>query len=59
MTAVDIALEKLHEAQKQIYEDFPPPYTFPSNEGRVAQLIADAINMAMIIKQKSLTNIVN
>ena len=45
MTAVDIALEKLYEAQKEIYESYPPPYVFPSTEGRVAQLIADTINM--------------
>jgi hypothetical protein len=50
---VDIALEYLLKAQKEIYEQCPPPYEFPSDNGRVAQLISDAINTATIIKNKA------
>ena len=55
-TSVDIALEYLKKAQQEIYEQNPPPYSFPSDDGRVAQMLADSINMIEIIKKKSLTN---
>ena len=52
---IDTALEKLKEAQNEIYQLAPPPYPYPSINGRVAQLISDTINMLVIIKQKSET----
>jgi hypothetical protein len=51
--AVDVALEKLKEAQVEIYKLDSPPYPYPSINGRVAQLVSDTINMLGIIKQKS------
>jgi hypothetical protein len=51
-TAIDIALAKLQEAQDEILKLFPPPYAFPSADGRTAQLIADSINTAKLIKNR-------
>ena len=53
MNAVDIALEQFYKAKQELVEKYPPPYAFPSDTGRVAQLIEDSINAAMIIKRKS------
>jgi len=55
-TAVDILIERLKQAQTEIYELAPPPYDYPSDMGRITQLISDSLNMAEIIKQKATTN---
>ena len=58
MNAVDIALEQLTKAKTQIAEQYPPPYDFPSDIGRVAQLVDDSINTAKIIKKKMAKDLV-
>jgi len=55
-TAVDIAIEHLKQAQAEVYALVQPPYEYPSDNGRVAQLLSDSLNMAEIIKLKSNTN---
>lgn len=50
---IDMVLEKLKEIQNDILEFNPPPYEYPSDAGRINQLISDTINMAEIIKKKS------
>lgn len=55
-TAVDILIERLKQAQADIYELYPPPYEYPSDLGRVTQLASDSLNMAEIIKRKTTTN---
>jgi hypothetical protein len=55
-TAVDILIERLTQAQSEIYELYPPPYEFPSDLGRVTQLVSDSLNTAKIIKSKSASN---
>ena len=52
MNATDIILEHLYKAKQELIEKYPPPYEFPSNTGRVAQLVEDSINTALIIKKK-------
>jgi hypothetical protein len=52
MTAVDILLKHINNAQTEFRKNYPPPYNYPSDTGRTAQLISDTINAATIIKNK-------
>jgi hypothetical protein len=54
--ASDFVLEKLTELQKQYYLLYPLPYVYPSDNGKMAQLIADSIDIAVIAKNKAGAN---
>ena len=44
MPAVDLALEEMSKLQETLKAQYPPPYEFPSDDGRVAHIIANALN---------------
>ena len=57
--STDIYLKKLNEAKTEIYNLCPPPYAFPSDTGRLWQLLNDSITSAQIIKSNILKEIEN
>jgi hypothetical protein len=53
MNPIELSLTKLRELQEQFYASYPPPYEFPTDAGRIAQVISDAINTIIVIERKS------
>ena len=50
MNATEIALKYLHEAEKEIFLECPPPYEYPSDNGRAAFIINYAISALLTNK---------
>jgi hypothetical protein len=48
----DLAIAFLELTKNEFKKNYPAPYEYPSEAGRVSQLIEDSINTLKIIKQK-------
>lgn len=51
MPAVNLALVEILKLQETLQAQYPPPYEFPSDNGRVAHIVNNAINELIKIQK--------